>query len=764
MAWPEDMFGPPQPVEAIDAAPAAPWSWIPSEWDAPAAPPVEPPPAAAPEAAPPELVTPTPEMTRESPEWPPPHWLAAAEQSPPALGEALAPPPTAGQLFSTFEQAMAGDEQDELAQLKEDAPFPEPDFSKDLLANPDVDAAAQQYASMNPEQRVAYDAKRSETQRLEFANKQLEAAQDSARQLKLDQEAETEARARAQKAADEVNAEAVELANAKIDGDQWWSSRNVPQKIAGFLAAIVGGLVQGRRGGPNEGLAMIEREIDRDIDVQQANLAHRTNALGIKRGIVGEMFDRTNDAARAAATARVASWESVERQLLAEQQKFDPRGTMAQRIGQAVIGARQAKAAAHQAFAKESFKNQLELIKVDQEQQKINETARAAQVKERRAAAAAAAAAAKTKAENTKRDPSHYAGQGLVAPPIAMSEKEYNVWTGRREKQYEMGKEERAAAAKQAELAQERGISGETVAVKDKDGNTVGIENRPLTQKDGKPWIPSGSTAAVDKLRDQKVAADKLINVMDEVLTLGPEYLSDTANSAKLQQLKQLWADAKLETKNYKELGVIAGPDLNLIEDYLGTPDPTRYKSSVPGIKQARKSIVNGIRTKMQAHGFTGEFDPAPIGDAPKPKLTEAEQATKDLATTRGGESGGGFGGRGNSLLELAEGVGEFGMGAMASQSKRIGKSLADLPKAKASIQALGARARDGHIATRDQALADLLFLSQKANSEGVRIMAAEELQRISDPSAGYEVDEELSEPNTSETQRDTSSVGGKGK
>jgi len=768
VAWQDDLFGPPQPIEAVNGQPAPaaePWSWVPQEWLTPEPPPPDPLAATAtPELgvpAPAEPVVPSPTDALADP-------LAFAQTASQPVAPVIPPPsPVAGVPGDTFEQAMAGGAADELGQLREAPPDYQAPAGHVTEAPPDVAGDAARYAAMTPEQRAAFDSDRAETQRQDLAAKQLTAATEARQQAELDFKAHNEARAIAQKEAQDVAAEAKALANESIDGGRWWSSRSVPQKVAGFLAAIVGGLVQGRRGGPNEGLAMIEKEIDRDIEVQKANLQNKRAALGDRRGAVNDQFARIADQERSDAVHRAASWEHVERTLLAEQQNYDPAGTRAQRIGQAVVEARSKKAAAMAAFEEKNFERKKELIKIDQEQQKINETARAAQVKERAAAAAGAATAANARAENVKHDPAYYAQQGLAVPPIAMSEKQYTTWTGRREKQYEMGKEERAAAIKETELQRERGISGQIAPIKDADGNTIGVENKPLTQKDGKPWVPSGSTAAVDKLREQKGAADQLVNVIDEVLTLGPEYLSDTANSEKLQQLKQLWATAKLETKDFKELGVIAGPDLVLIEDFLGTPDPTRWKSSTAGIKQARKTIVGGIKTKMQAAGFTGDYNPESIGDTPKPQPTAEEQAVKDLATSRAGQDVSKSGDRGHSAGNLAEGVVEFGsrLGGFSAvvDMKRRAESDAALGAAQKTIASIGERARSKHNATSKQAVQDLANLAKTATSPGVREMAIEELRRVTDPSATYEIDEEPLSYESSSTARDTLSTG-KGK
>jgi hypothetical protein len=196
-----------------------------------------------------------------------------------------------------------------------------------------------------------------------------------------------------------------------------------------------------------------------------------------------------------------------------------------------------------------------------------------------------------------------------------------------------------AAAGKQdqAKLLRDRGIGGAREVVRDAEGKIVTepdgtpqVRYSALKNRDGSSFIPQGSEASVDKLRNQKAAADTLVGIIDEVQSLGPEYLSDTANSDKLQQLKGLWAAAKLETKDYKELGVIAGPDLSLIEDFLGTGDPTTWRSKGAGISQARKNILAGVNTKLRAAGFDGEYSPPDLAKL-RPAKAPQEERAKDV-------------------------------------------------------------------------------------------------------------------------------------
>lgn len=127
----------------------------------------------------------------------------------------------------------------------------------------------------------------------------------------------------------EVDAEATRLANEKVDPDGWRSSRSTFQTIAMYVAGVVGGLVQGRAGGRNIGLDMIDAEIERHIQAQQANLNHRRQLLGDKRASVQNMraLAEADDKARAA--FRQAAYQRAFEEAEAAKLQFDPMGNRA---------------------------------------------------------------------------------------------------------------------------------------------------------------------------------------------------------------------------------------------------------------------------------------------------------------------------------------------------------------------------------------------------------------------------------------------------
>lgn len=77
-----------------------------------------------------------------------------------------------------------------------------------------------------------------------------------------------------------------EASQQKIDPSRWFATRNTGQKVAAFIAAIAGGFNAGIRGGPNQGLAFIEKQIDDDIATQKANVAQANERYGQASGLL----------------------------------------------------------------------------------------------------------------------------------------------------------------------------------------------------------------------------------------------------------------------------------------------------------------------------------------------------------------------------------------------------------------------------------------------------------------------------------------------
>ena len=135
---------------------------------------------------------------------------------------------------------------------------------------------------------------------------------------------------------------------------------------------------------------------------------------------------------------------------------------------------------------------------------------------------------------------------------------------------------------------------------------TIGIsaERRKLLEKDID--IVDG---VVDKLNDLE---DGILRIDPGVLTFGKD----------LAEIDSLYNSVLLELKNYAELGVLAGPDLDLLENWIG--NPTSVKQALKGgnegtLLQLRQLRAAAMKVKNKGREELGQ-DPVEIQTQTQPK------------------------------------------------------------------------------------------------------------------------------------------------
>jgi post-segregation antitoxin (ccd killing protein) len=76
-----------------------------------------------------------------------------------------------------------------------------------------------------------------------------------------------------------IKATVADIQNGQIDPGRVWNSKSTEGKIGTILGILGAGLGAGMSGQENMALAMLNKEIDRDIDAQKANLHNKSNSL-----------------------------------------------------------------------------------------------------------------------------------------------------------------------------------------------------------------------------------------------------------------------------------------------------------------------------------------------------------------------------------------------------------------------------------------------------------------------------------------------------
>ena len=390
-------------------------------------------------------------------------------------------------------------------------------------------------------------------------------------------------------------------ADYKIDDNRKWHNLSTGRKVLAAISVALSGLGDAlqRRTGPNLALGIITGAIKDDVDAQVREREQLGKRIGIARNSLDSYRAISQDEREAGQLKVAEQYRRTATQIESVAAKYaSPKAKLNAALLAEQLNAEAAKLIGQHGEA--AYNRDVKRQEMAMQRQQI----------------------------------------GISGGHLALAGKQFE-WQKKQQAaqlQIEAAKLKATGKDKEAEEYRKRGIGGTAVPVRDKDGNTVDVTFEPIRQRDGSLWLPTGSDAAVDKLRNEKVATDRLIQIMDGVLAAGPEWLSDTRNSDKLQEMKADWAAAKLEVKDVKQLGVIAGPDLDLIEEFLGTSDPSKRKDPVAGITRARRNLVQGMNIRMRAHGFDGKYDPPRFG-MEKPAETPADVATKAALSKEGNTS-----------------------------------------------------------------------------------------------------------------------------
>lgn len=552
------------------------------------------------------------------------------------------------------------------------------------------------------------------TKRITAARADRERAEESERVYR---EAVTRTRAKA----DAIAAEADRLAAEKVDPDGWKNSRSLFQTIASISLGIVGGLVQSRQGGPNQGLAMINQAIERHIAAQRENLAHRRELLSRKQTAIGVEQDRVDQDFRVEEAFRQAAYTRALEDIETERQQYNPAGTRALKLAEVSRGIQAQLAASREALVEKTLKREMEVGRYKMEVEK-HELA-----KRKAAAASAGAAAAKT-----PRPAAYFAALGLPPPPMPMTEKQYDTWLNRQgetsriansqaqrtateqQEARAAAKESRAVAQEERELAIGAGTQL-TGAKKDAQGRLLNADGSLF-----KARTPESGRALEKQIASTVTAA----NIIDELLRLRNTHgwSSDLLKSDEWRAMQANKGALIIELKNAAELGALAGPDVEVINSMLGTSDPTELRDPAEGLKKARENAILRTKRTLETSNYTGDFD---VVDKSKP-LKAARDKDLEALVSRG---------KGGTLVDTAgamrlkEGG---GLGVDPHESERLSSGLTK--SQQLGLDALVTRARGGE----PQAAANLVEAVKNAPNTKARDAAVDALLELA--RAGNEV------------------------
>lgn len=412
----------------------------------------------------------------------------------------------------------------------------------------------------------------------------------------------------AQREADALHKQILETS---IDRGRFMKSRTVPQSIAAYLSVIVGGLVQARKGGPNIGLEMLDKEIDRDIAEQESNLANKRNALTDLRASGMSRF-QAQQAYRAAWYAR------AKEELLTKMQDFDPQGSTA------INGAKQALefdarvAQAAELARRDKLKEVVAVRKADDEHREAMDKHLAEQKKlgTLMGGGGAGVGVSAVKPGNLSTDDVR---AQIGDPKFPVPDVPGGYTPARAKQMVELAKSGREV--RQFESEQDRKLG-----VLDPAGT-------PLMAKAG-GFFHARDEDEAKALSSQIYDTGEAIRLMDDVLRLRQRagWEPDVMQSDEWLKVQQSWAKLILKTKNIEQLGALSGSDIELVTKALGSKDPTGFRDNSAGIESARRNAAIGLSGKLRSRGVADQSIPQ-FGDPPKLSKPNAEErAFMDLA------------------------------------------------------------------------------------------------------------------------------------
>lgn len=429
----------------------------------------------------------------------------------------------------------------------------------------------------------------------------------------------------------------VELGEKGVDNNHWMESRTGGQMLAVYISAIAGGQLSLKNGGRNAGLDMIKGAIDADIETQKGNLAHRRGVLSDRAGILDRLTARYQDDYQATEVARAASYQSAMTMIKLEAANYDPRGTAVQNLVDAYTGLdidrQKALAAAHAALEKreqQGFENELKVTESAQNEEKISlDWAKLAAEKARdRVAAKGKAGAPEFKPEYF---PVAYAMPGMTPEQIAalkplhpMTEKAYQDW-----------QETRSKITTTAKTDEMRVKEARENSPQDR-ARVLGVAE--LVRNDGKPILFRNDTVA-GKMESDVATVKTTTHLIDRIILARKKYgwSSDLMKSDEWRTIQADFTQLELEKKNTDGLGVIAGPDLQLLGTSAGTMDPTEVRDPTAGLIRARENMINKVNDHASAVDPEAKRWEPPrmkeLDEFERPKADDVKIATNPIAT-----------------------------------------------------------------------------------------------------------------------------------
>ncbi len=151
------------------------------------------------------------------------------------------------------------------------------------------------------------------------ASKKVEAAESEAF-LKRQQEKQEAVAAKSAEYQKQIDMKIADLQSQSIDSGRLWAESSTGNKILAGVSLALGALGAGlMKDGRNRAAEVIDKAIDRDIEVQKSNIAKKQQDVSSARGAYSEFLSATGSERIAELATRNLAIENVQKQLAAAQ-------------------------------------------------------------------------------------------------------------------------------------------------------------------------------------------------------------------------------------------------------------------------------------------------------------------------------------------------------------------------------------------------------------------------------------------------------------
>jgi hypothetical protein len=437
----------------------------------------------------------------------------------------------------------------------------------------DREAKIKQLAELAPEDYARYVAEDSLRRQAERSRLEREAHEQARQELEDNVAAREKARAAAQTEVAEVNAQAKAMSDAS-PMETWWHSRSTGQKVAGYLAAFLGGFLSSKTGGRNTALDMM-------MKVAEDDAAQKWKKLGDRRGAAQDALGSADSDFRTRDAIRLASYDQLLRGIDSEMALYDPEGSTALQLADARRQVESQRLMTAKGIEEESYKRGVEAFKADTDRMRAE-----ADVLRANAEAAKKLGLAGGGGGGAMLTPQQLAAKYKLTPEqtptTAMGETEFlKKWLPAQQKL--SGITADIARQESAELDRQLKVNEVTVT----DPATGGDLFRARTVKEA------------EAARTKVQAARQLVNYIDEILAIRDRVGGESSwgNSDDYQRLKVLASNIRLLKKSDTQ-GMSSDKDIEIIADAVGAASPASFRARAAGLKRARaivESQLNGF-------------------------------------------------------------------------------------------------------------------------------------------------------------------------